>query len=131
MRTLRDRAMSFRQPDRQGADPWRTPFLAGDRRRVRRVSCRSTASFRESQRKPVEARIVNLSTHGCAVTGAEAQKAGARCWIILPSLESWEAKVAWSDGATCGLDFSRPLHRAVAELVIERTNGTLPWPAAG
>ncbi len=130
MRTLRDRAMKGRQPDGLAPDPWRIPSLAGDRRRIRRVSCRTSAAFRQSQRKPADARIVNLSTHGCAVKGAEPQAAGTRCWIVLPTLESWEAKVAWSDGATLGLDFSRPLHRAVAEMVIERIGGALPWFAA-
>jgi len=130
MRTLRDRAIGYRQTKRQSVDPWLSPALAGDRRRVRRVACRTPASFRESQRKPVDAEIANLSTHGCAVKAAEPQEVGTRCWIILPTLESWSARVSWSDGALFGLDFSRPLHRAVAEMIVVRTNGNLPWPTS-
>jgi len=74
--------------------------------------------------------IANLSTHGCAVKAAEPQEVGTRCWIILPTLESWSARVSWSDGALFGLDFSRPLHRAVAEMIVVRTNGNLPWPTS-
>lgn len=130
MRTVRERASGWRQAEGRERDPWLTPALAGDRRRVRRVACRASASFRESQRKPVAAQIANLSTHGCTVKSAEPQKVGARCWIILPTLASWDAKVAWTDGARFGLAFERPLHRAVAEMLVRRANGALPWPAS-
>ncbi|MBV9883905.1 MAG: PilZ domain-containing protein [Sphingomonadaceae bacterium] len=130
MQKLGERAIFHRQAGRQEPDPWLTPALAGDRRRVRRVACRSAAGFRKSQRKAVDAAIANLSTHGCAVSSSEPHQVGARCWIILPTLESWDATVAWSSGTRVGLAFARPLHRAVAEMVIRRTNGALPWPTS-
>ena len=112
------------------SDPWRIAALTGDRRQVRRIGCCSTAAFRETQRQPVDVTIKNLSTHGCAVRHAGSQVVGARCWIALPSLESWEARVAWSTDTHHGLAFSRPMHRAVAEMFIARRNGRLPWAAA-
>jgi len=118
------------QTEERGFDPWRIAALAGDRRQVRRIGCPSTATFRESQRKPVDVSIANLSTHGCAVRNSGPQAVGTRCWIALPSLESWEARVAWSSDTHHGLAFSRPLHRAVAEMFIARRNGSLPWSAA-
>ena len=133
MRTSRDRAILSRQTDRRfgavqvrGPDPWLNPAWGGDRRLVRRVACRSSAAFRKSQRKRVAVQIANLSTHGCAVRSAERQEVGARCWIILPTLESWTAKVAWAEGALFGLDFSLPLHPAVAELIVRRTGAGFP-----
>ena len=119
-----------RQMDERLSDPWRIAALAGDRRQVRRIGCRSSAAYRESQRKPVDVSISNLSTHGCAVRHAGPQVVGARCWIALPSLESWEARIAWSTDTHHGLAFSRPMHRAVAEMFIARRNGRLPWAAA-
>lgn len=112
------------------SDPWRIAALAGDRREVHRISCRSPAAFRESQRKPVEVSIENLSTHGCVVRNLGSQAVGARCWIALPTLESWEARVAWTSATHEGLAFARPLHRAVAEMFIARNNGGLPWSVA-
>ena len=129
MRTVRDRAIGWRQAARSIPDPWLPPALAGDRRLVRRVACRTAAAFRESQRKPVEVRIANLSTHGCAVKSEGPQEVGARCWVILPTLESWDATVAWARGGLLGLAFSRPLHRSVAEMIVRRSNGELPWSA--
>ena len=119
-----------RETVERDADPWRIPALAGDRRQVRRIACRSSAAYRESHRKPVDVTIDNLSTHGCAVRNAGSQVVGARCWIALPSLESWEARIAWSSDTHHGLAFSRPMHRAVAEMFIARRNGRLPWGAA-
>lgn len=112
------------------SDPWRIAALTGDRRQVRRIGCRSSAAFRESQRKPVDVMIDNLSIHGCAVSNAGSQEVGSRCWIALPSLESWEARIAWTSDTHHGLAFSRPMHRAVAEMFIARRNGGLPWGGA-
>jgi len=131
MPTLQDRSIAFRQFGLSAPDPWLIPAWAGDRRLVRRAACGSAAGFRESQRKPVDVEIANLSTRGCAVRSRELQRVGTRCWIILPTLEGWEARVAWSSGAQHGLDFSRPLHRAIAEMIVERAEGRLPWSASG
>jgi hypothetical protein len=128
MRTVQHGSIASRHFDRR-PDPWLIPAWAGDRRLVRRAACRSAATFRESQRKRVEVEIANLSTRGCAVSSRESQRVGTRCWIILPTLESWEARVAWSSGTQHGLDFSRPLHSAVAEMIVARTEGRVPWSA--
>jgi hypothetical protein len=130
MRTLRDRMISYRQGDDQRPDRWLIPTLAGDRRWVRRVACRTPAAFRERQRTRLDVEVVNLSTHGCAVMSDETQTVGAHCWITLPTLESWYAAVAWCNGRLFGLDFSEPLHRAVAEMIIHRSSLRAPAPVA-
>ena|SRR5687768_1997610 len=126
MRTLRDRTIRYRPSDYQSPDRWLVPTLAGDRRWVRRVACRTSATFRERQRTYLDVEVVNLSTHGCAVRSAEIPTVGTHCWIILPTLESWYASVAWCNDGFFGLDFSEPLHRAVAEMIIHRSNLCLP-----
>jgi len=131
MRTLRDRAISYRRSDYQSPDRSPKPILGGDRRWVGRVACRTSAAFRERQRTRLDVEIVNLSTHGCAVKSAASQTAGAHCWIILPTLESWYAKIAWCDGSLFGLDFTEPLHPAVAEMITHRANVGLSSPVFG
>ncbi|MGQ0590282.1 MAG: hypothetical protein ACT4N8_12260 [Sphingosinicella sp.] len=121
MRTLRDRAISYRQRDYQAPDKWLKSTLAGDRRWVGRVACRTPAAFRERQRSRFGVEIVNLSTHGCGVMSAAPPLSGAYGWIIMPTLESWYANVAWRNGSLFGLDFSEPLHRAVAEMILHRS----------
>jgi hypothetical protein len=78
------------------------------------------AGFRECQETRIEVAILDLSTHGCAARSAVPQRTGADCWLILPTLESWYARVAWSDGDLFGLDFAAPLHRAVAGMIVDR-----------
>jgi hypothetical protein len=41
---------------------------------------------------------------------------------MLPTLESWYARVAWSQNGEAGLDFERPLHEAVTRMVIARAS---------
>jgi hypothetical protein len=40
---------------------------------------------------------------------------GARVWLKLPGLESWSARIAWTQDKRAGLSFDRPLHQAVVE----------------
>lgn len=120
MLRLRDRISSPVQGGRQEPAGWLKPTLGGDRRWVGRAACRTIAGFRECQKTRLEVEIVDLSTHGCAARSATPQRTGADCWLILPTLESWYAKVAWCDGDLFGLDFAAPLHRAVAEMIIHR-----------
>ena len=131
MRTLRDCAISYPQSHYQTSDRWLNPTLGGDRRWVGRVACRTSAAFRERQRTRFGVEIVNLSTHGCAARSAVPPTAGAYGWIILPTLESWYANVAWCNGNLFGLDFSEPLHRAVVEMINHRSNPGHPAPAPG
>jgi len=70
-----------------------------------------------------DAQVVNFSRHGCAIESELTPAVGAFCWIKVPTLESWYAKVAWRDGDRCGLDFVDPYHPAVADMVIRRARG--------
>jgi hypothetical protein len=39
---------------------------------------------------------------------------------MLPTLESWYARVAWTEAGEAGLDFERPLHEAVTRMIVKR-----------
>jgi hypothetical protein len=123
MLRLRDRTRTSVQGGRQAPARWLKATLGGDRRWVRRAACRTMAGFRECQQTGIEVEILNLSTHGCAARSAVPQRIGADCWLTLPTLESWYAKVAWCDGDLFGVDFAAPLHRAVAEMIVHRARG--------
>lgn len=45
---------------------------------------------------------------------------GTYSWIVLPTLESRYARVAWCNGGAAGLDFAEPLHSAVTDMIVER-----------
>ena len=64
--------------------------------------------------------VLNFSRFGCAIKSALSPTAGAYCWLTIPTLQSWYAKVAWQDGNRVGLDFAEPFHRAVADMIVGR-----------
>ena len=99
---------------------WREPRPTGDRRWTRRASVTSNAQFRPRWQRGSCVRVENLSTRGCGITGPGALAVGSYCWITLPTLESRYARVAGCDGSAAGLDFADPLHKSVAEMIIQR-----------
>jgi hypothetical protein len=42
---------------------------------------------------------------------------------MLPTLESWYARVVWARNNEAGLDFERPLHAAVTKMILDRASG--------
>ena len=102
------------------ADRWLTATLGGDRRWTVRAAVRFQAAFRERQLERCDVQVVNLSRFGCAIEGTLTPSIGAFCWLKVPTLENWYAKVAWREGGRWGLDFVDPFHPAVADMIIRR-----------
>jgi hypothetical protein len=48
-----------------------------------------------------------------------------RVWVKFDGLEAVPAFVCWIEGAEAGLEFERPIHPAVFELLLKRISGTL------
>jgi hypothetical protein len=94
--------------------------LSGDRRWTPRAAVRFEAAFRERQLERCDVQVVNFSRYGCAIESGLTPVVGAFCWLKLPTLESWYAKVAWRDGERWGLDFVDPFHPAVADMIVGR-----------
>ena len=86
---------------------------ADDRRRHLRRPVNIGAGLREPERPASSVTVVDLSTDGCGIELASHVTVGARVWLKLPGLESWDARVAWCDDGRAGLQFIRPLHPAV------------------
>jgi hypothetical protein len=105
------------------AGRWLRSTLGGDRRWTGRAAVRFQAAFRERQLKRCDVQIVDFSRFGCAIESTLEPAIGAFCWIKVPTLESWYAKVAWREGNRLGLDFVDPFHPAVADMIIRRARG--------
>jgi hypothetical protein len=99
---------------------WREQQPASDRRWTIRSSVKLDAQFRPRWQRGIGVRIGNLSSEGCGITGPENLVVGTYSWIILPTLESRYARVAWCDRGAAGLEFADPLHKAVADMIIAR-----------
>ena len=98
------------------------PLASHDRRWFERSPAEVAAAFRERGRTRLPVQLIDLSSKGCKVKLSGAVVVGSHAWIMLPTLESWYACVAWSRDGEAGLDFERPLHDAVTRMVVERAS---------
>jgi hypothetical protein len=79
------------------------------------------AQFRPRWQSRIGVRVENLSSLGCCITGAGQLLVGTHSWIILPTLESRYARIAWCGGNAAGLDFAEPLHKSVTDMMVKRS----------
>jgi hypothetical protein len=96
------------------------PLPRHDRRWFERSPAEIAAAFRERGRTRLPVQLIDLSPKGCKVKLTGDVVVGSHAWILLPTLESWYARVAWSEAGEAGLDFERPLHAAVTNMIIAR-----------
>ncbi|MBW0144314.1 PilZ domain-containing protein [Sphingomicrobium clamense] len=66
------------------------------------------------------AAVFDVSTGGCRVGLAKTMNPGDTMWIGLPGIEPLQATIRWTDGWTAGVEFERPMHPSVLELVEDR-----------
>jgi hypothetical protein len=97
---------------------------AYDRRQYVRRPVSIGAGLREEARPASSVVVFDLSTHGCGIEASCHLEPGARVWLKLPGLQSWPARIAWTDHCRGGLAFDNPLHESVVELYTRQ-------PAAG
>ena len=88
---------------------------AYDRRQYVRRPVSIGAGLGANDRPSSSVIVVDLSTHGCGFEATCHLETGARVLLKLPGLESWPARIAWTEEGRGGLQFDRPLHDAVVE----------------
>jgi hypothetical protein len=99
------------------------PLPKHDRRWQERSPAEVAATFRERGRTRLPVQLVDLSSQGCKVKLTGHVSVGSHAWIMLPTLESWYARVVWARNNEAGLDFERPLHAAVTKMILDRASG--------
>ena len=126
-------------------DAWRTanssslytgPFFAGELS-VASESDTATPKGRVSERVPIEVpaglrqrgaagvsvQVMDLSTHGFRAATHLQLEEGSDVWLRLPGLEPCHAVVAWTKANYVGCRFERPLHPAVLDMIVRKTQG--------
>ena len=86
-----------------------------DRRRYARSPVHIGAGLRGDDRPSCSITVVDLSTGGAGIEAGVHLEAGARVWLKLPGLQSWPARVIWTENGRAGLAFDSALHPAVVE----------------
>jgi hypothetical protein len=89
-------------------------------RRSERVSVDGQVTMRRSGKLPFRVHIYDLTPNGCRAEFVERPEFGEQLWIKFDQLEALEAKVRWVAGPKTGLEFARPVHQAVFDLLVAR-----------
>ena len=67
-----------------------------------------------------EVKIFDLSAFGCKAEFIERPRLDERVWIKFAELNAIEAMDCWTTGFNVGLEFERPIHPAVFEMLVAR-----------
>jgi hypothetical protein len=84
-----------------------------DRRRVERTGLRLTAMMRDGTRSRVNARVIDMSTHGCRIECTTTVENDSWIWLSIAGLETQFCRVVWNCQEFIGLEFEKPLSEAV------------------
>ncbi len=91
-----------------------------DPRRAQRVALRADIEFRRTGEPRWRVNILDFSAQGCRIDLPVKVDADDTIWISLPGLESIQGTVCWVKDWQAGVEFGRPLHPSVFEMIHER-----------
>jgi len=89
-------------------------------RKAERLQITTEVTLRRSMRPGFAVRTIDLTRFGCRVEFVERPKVDEQVWVKLPGLDSVEAEVRWLGESSGGLQFRKPVHPAVFDLVLAR-----------
>lgn len=89
-------------------------------RRSKRVALRAEVIMRRLGRGGFQVQVFDASTHGCQIAYGERPAVDEVVRIRLEGLQPLDARVRWIDGERAGLEFGRPIHPAVFDLLVAR-----------
>jgi len=95
------------------------PLTQADRRRASRTALRLKATIREPNRGKVEARLIDISTHGCRVEAISGASPDSWLWLNIAGLETQHCRVVWHCDEFVGLEFESPLAEAVLDRLLQ------------
>lgn len=64
--------------------------------------------------------IRDVSTHGCKIEFVDRPRLDEQVWLKFDGVEAISAIVCWIEGPAAGVEFSRPIHPAVFEMLLKR-----------
>jgi len=92
--------------------------ITPDRRRANRLALRLTATMRDGSKSRVQARVIDISTHGCRIECTSQVADGSWVWLSIAGLENQYCRVVWHCQEFTGLEFAKPLSEAVFERLL-------------
>lgn len=89
-------------------------------RKSTRVSIAAMVKLRQRGHHNFTVRVFDLSREGCKLEFLERPQLDETVWVKFEDLELLEATVCWVEGLCVGVEFARPIHPAVFDLLVSR-----------
>ena len=91
-----------------------------ERRRWPRLALEADVGFRRRREAHYNIKMHDMTPEGCRIASPERIDRGELVWVQLPSLESLAARVKWTRAWQSGVEFERPMHVAVFDMMAGR-----------
>lgn len=99
-----------------GIVPERTPWP----RKGVRVRLSAEITLRRTGKGSFRVKVVDISLLGCKAEFVERPNLDELVWVKFADLQALEAMVCWIRGFEVGLEFERPIHPAVFEMLVSK-----------
>jgi hypothetical protein len=82
-----------------------------------RVDVHIAAQLRPTGARSFKVVVKDISMAGFSCEAITTMRAGARCFLTIPGIESQQAEVVWNNGIIVGCAFSSLMHPTVVERI--------------
>jgi hypothetical protein len=89
-------------------------------RRSKRVPVTADVTLRKPGQPNFRVRVLDASMEGCRIEFVDRPEEGDRMWIKFDGLETLEAEVCWVKQYEMGVNFAKPMHPAVFDMVVDQ-----------
>jgi len=89
-------------------------------RKSLRVGIEAMVKLRRRGHHNFTVQVFDLSREGCKLEFLERPQLDETVWVKFEGLELLEATVCWVEGLCAGVEFARPIHPAVFDLLVSR-----------
>ena len=91
-------------------------------RKSARVSLKAEVQLRRSGHHHYVVNVHDISPEGCKLEFVERPRLDETVWVKFDGLDAIESSVCWLQGSDVGIEFVRPIHPAVFQVLVRNLN---------
>lgn len=91
--------------------------MAGHGRKAERIPLHADIDFRRTGEHRWRVNVLDISLQGCRVELPIRVTPEDMIWVTFPGIEAIQGKICWVREWVAGVEFDRPLHPAVFDMV--------------
>jgi hypothetical protein len=92
-------------------------------RKSARVPLQAEVLLRRSGQSHYRVNVHDISPEGCRMEFVERPRLDETVWVKFDGLDAVESSVCWVKGHDVGIEFARPIHSAVFDVLVGRLKG--------